>query len=148
EGGEDSDAVDAGHLVATPDVAHLAVEQCGSAQQSVTLVRFAGDQVIAVEDADVDGFAHAFCSRDRSRRIMASTRALACSFLVSSAARSPMSCSWLVRRLRFSSARRRTRSARRSILSPSPANCSCGSGVVVMESDYQASGSGTETAAL
>src|SRR6185312_10775793 len=67
--------------------AHLAVEVSGRLQQAFAFFRR---------------------SSDFSRWIIASTRLRACSLRASRPARSPESCSWLWRRLRFSSLSRRT----------------------------------------
>src|SRR5262249_42137166 len=85
-------------------------------EQSGALFRRAANQEFAVEDVDRDRgrFAHALFSRERSRAIIASTRERACSFFASRFARSADSCSWLARKLRFSSVRRWHNSSRRS----------------------------------
>src|SRR4051794_17753986 len=67
-----------------------------------------------------------FCSSDFKRRIIASTRERACSLRASSCARSVASCSWLWRRLRFSSCSVRHSSSSRSTRSPIETSvCSC-----------------------
>src|SRR5690606_31535386 len=112
---EDGDALQRGALVARLHLPQPLVEQARRAQQALALVLGAGDQVALVEQTNFYRLAHAFCSRDFRRWIIASTRERACSFLAISAARSPTHCSWATRSWRFSSARRCTASTSCSI---------------------------------
>src|SRR5690606_32168371 len=93
----------------------FAVKVGGRADQAVALLGFAADQVIPIEDLYGHRFTHVwFCSSDFSRLIIASTRVRACSLRAIKPARSLASCSWLWRRLRFSSLSRRQASTSRS----------------------------------
>src|SRR5690606_26594825 len=131
ERGQYRDAVDRRHAVGAAYLAHTGIEQLRRGYQSVALAGLDADGVLAVEDADAGRFAaaHVCCSSDLSRAIMASTRERACSFLASSWARSPASCSCCWRRLRFSSASRRVRSASASKRALSARSCSITSGL-------------------
>src|SRR6185437_6765149 len=101
--------------------------------QAVALFRRAGNQEFAIDQSQRDrftaghGFYQPLLSSDFSRCIIASTRLRACSLRASRPARSPDSCSWLWRRLRFSSLSRRTVSSRWSSCRPRAAN-SCWTG--------------------
>src|SRR2546430_16949320 len=85
------------------------IEELGGIQQRRTLLVGAGDHVFLLHDADTHPrlilVAHAPCSRVFKRPIMASTRVRTCSFLCTSAARSPASDSCRARSARFSSFR-------------------------------------------
>src|SRR4249919_1708961 len=108
---EHGNAIERGHAVVAANLAHFVVEQLRGGHQAVAFVGLAADGVFAIEQADADRFAglriHVCCSSDLSRAIIASTRVRACSFLANSVDRSLASCSCCMRRLRFSSLRRR-----------------------------------------
>src|SRR5258706_1302386 len=108
QSGHDGYAVEALRTARAADFAHLAIQVAGSGDQTRAFLGGTADQEFAIEDIDGNRcrFAHALFSRERRRAIIASTRERACSFLASRFARSAVSCSWLTRRLRFSSASR------------------------------------------
>src|SRR6185312_7565012 len=130
---EHRQALEAGRLGMGAQLAHLAVEVAGGLEQAVALFRRAGDQEFAIDESQRDrftaghGFYQPLLSSDFSRWIIASTRLRACSLRASRPARSPDNCSWLWRRLRFSSLSRRTVSSRWSSCRPRAAN-SCWTG--------------------
>src|SRR5207342_2361452 len=105
------DTIERRHLVVAADLAHACIEQMRRGHQAFASFRIDADGEFAVEDLYADRVAHALFSSDLRRVIMASTRERASSFLLSSCARSAASCSWPWRRLRFSSASRRTSSS-------------------------------------
>src|ERR1700749_505111 len=106
ERGQHGDAIHALRARRVADFTHLRIEITRSGDKSRFFLRRAADEEFAFEDVDGDGLAHPLFSSARSRAIIASTRERACSFFASRFERSAESCSWLTRRLRFSSARR------------------------------------------
>src|SRR4029077_1722222 len=109
ERGHHRDAIDADDPAAVADLAHPGIEELGRIEQRGTVIVRAGDDVLLLHDAHADPglvlLRHAPCSMVLSRPIIASTRVRTCSFLCTSAARSPASDSCRARSARFSSRR-------------------------------------------
>src|SRR5699024_7910021 len=133
--GKHGQAVEPGALGGVAQLAHACIQKGRRLEQAVALLGLASEQEFAIGQFDGYRFAHAHAppaqalsSSDFSRWIMASTRLRACSLRAIRLARSPLSCSWLWRRPRFSSLRRcKVSSSRSTVDSRAAISASSGS---------------------
>ena len=117
------DLVNRDHAIIAAYFAHAGIEKAGRCLQAVLFARFHADGKFPIQDFYIDRCTHAFCSSDLRRLIIASTRERASSLLLINCERSLVSYSWLCRRLRFSSSRRRDTSIKRSMRSAKSLIC-------------------------